>query len=304
MARAITANELVKLRRDGQHSRLYLAIHQPAVIFRAQVNQTFSTTDKVIEITYDGADGDYTDILVGQTVWIGTSEGGLDRGRARIRKTPTDTIIYIGETSEIAWEEDLYLTVVDEFGLWPKHLYIATDGTVYMDQDVAYTDQHTDQDPVPVMGPPAVKYYQGTLGGANTVTLDFDAGDSWVLAGAAITGYSWAAPLAASIVDGNTSTPEITYDAPGTYRVACTVTADNGKSTTGYRAVMIYDDTQAPITAFELLDCGGSADRGGWDFGVRMSDDAGVVGLTDPDIPYPGPGRLVLPRVHERRRIR
>ena len=38
----------------------------------------------------------------------------------RIRKYPTEDTIYIGETSEIEWDNDLHLTIVDEFDLWAK----------------------------------------------------------------------------------------------------------------------------------------------------------------------------------------
>lgn len=280
MARAATAAELASFRSDGQYSRLRLAIIKPAPVFQAQVNQAFTTADKITEITYNNVTaGAYADIIDGMTVWIGSTSGAQDIGRARIRKAATSAKIYIGEESELDLENDQYITVVAEFGLWPRHIYVAATGTAYMDYDLAYSDQHNTMNPVPVMGPHAVAEYDGTLGGANTIDTEWDASDSWVL-GSTISGYSWSAP-GGNITDGSTATPTISFDAPGTYLVSCTVTAANGKTTTGYRYARIFDNTDTPITQFSLGRCEGSIDAGGWEFEVTLHDDADIDDVYD-----------------------
>jgi len=102
MARVATVDELVKLRADGQRSKLYLAIHTPTVLFSARVNQT-AFIDPMHQVTYDGGSGSLGSVLPGMTMYVGTSVGAWDKGLVRIRKTPSGTVFYIGETSEIAW---------------------------------------------------------------------------------------------------------------------------------------------------------------------------------------------------------
>lgn len=270
----ITDAELTYLRSHGQHSKLYLAFPQPATIFAAVVNQTFDTTDMVDKFIYDGEGAyDFNDILPGMTIWVGSAAGLRDLGMCRVRKAAIEHTIYIGETSEIPWAEDLYITVKDDFSLWPKHIYRASDAdhTVFMDKDIPYTDQHADFDPCPVLGPDAVLFYQGTLGGANTVHVHFDASDSWVI-GSTIDSYDWSAPGASAVADDHTATPTFTYDTPGTYRVSCLVTADNGKSFTGYRKVLVYDLVSPPVTQFTLQSCSGDVQAGGWQFDVDLFD--------------------------------
>ena len=267
-ARAITSDELVKLRSENQWSELFLAIHKPAVIYSARVNQaTFDTP--VSEMIYDGGSGTLADVKAGMTLYIGSSAGAYDKGMLRIRKAPSATVFYVGESAEIDWDDNDYLTVVNEFGLWQKHLKISGTSAL-MDFDVEYDDQHTDLDPVPVMGSPAVLWLTGA-----TVVFSPDAGDSWVL-GSTIASYLWVATGASATSNLNTATPTITYNAAGQYRVDCTVTAANGKTTTGYRIVFVYSPASMPITQFDLIDCSGEMDAGGWQFKVKLYDQAAI----------------------------
>ena len=272
-----TVHELELLRTSGQHSKLYLAFPQPSVVFKAHVNQVDIGTDIVTEVTYNNVDfGAYTDILPGMTLWVGTTEGAYDLGIGRIRKTCTTTLLYLGRTSEIKFANLVHLTVVDEFGLWARHPFIQSGGShlLFQDHDVAYTDQHTDLDPVPVLGPDFVFFYRGTLGGGNTVIALPDASDSWVLDGSTITGYLWTAPGASATSGLTTATPSLTYNSPGTYRISCRVTASNSNQFTGYRKVVVYDDTDLPISDFALKSCAGTYDIGGWKFSIEMYDNA------------------------------
>ncbi len=271
MARAATANELALLRTPGQWSELYLAIHSPDIVFQARVLQSFSAWDSVVAVPYYGVSyGAYGSILPGMTLCVGSTAGACDKGQARIRKAADATNLYIGETSEVAFTQGDYLTVLDEFGLWPKHWVVEDDATILMDEEIAYTDQHASPDPVPVLGPAAAVLW---LTGA-TVQFQPTASDSWAL-GSTISSYAWSAPGASATANLNTATPTITYNKTGAFRVSCTVTAANGKTTTGHRVVFVFSKDAPPITQFKLdSDVSGDLERGGWRFSVTMFGEA------------------------------
>ncbi len=275
MARAITVGELASLRADEQWSRLYLAIHNPATVYSARINQVFTNYDAITELVYDGGSGTLADVLPGMTLYVGSAAGGYDKGMARIRKAPGASTFYIGETSDIVFADNDYLTVVDDFDLWARHPAADTNGALLMDNDLVYTDQHTNCDPVPVLGPDAALWLAD-----GTAAFAPDAGESWVV-GSTITGYAWEAPGALSISDEDTATPTITYDAAGTFRVGCTATAANGKSMTGYRSVFVFDADHPPVTVFDLERCEGNFDSGGWSFDVRMRAEADLSTVRD-----------------------
>lgn len=265
-ARAITSGELEKLRRDGQFSRIFAAVINPPEVFKARVNQTITTRDSVTEIAYNDVTlGHYSYILPGMTMLVGSSEGGYDYGICRIRKSADATKIYIGETSEVNWQNGAYLTVINEFTLWQKHPRVLSDGTVYMDWDVAYTNEHTNFVPIPILGPDVVLKLEGA-----TVSIQFNASQSWV-PGSSINGYQWSAPSASGTSGMNTATPTITYNQPGTYWVSCRVNAANGKNATGYRYVYVWSENALPPRV-ELLSCSGNWESGGWRFSLRMYD--------------------------------
>lgn len=149
---------LANLRKQG-FTELFLAMEQPNVIFTCQVNQTFTTHDRVAEVTYDNPTGDYTDVRPGMTAYVGSTAGARDLGLVRVRKAPTSSILYIGEGSEVDFDDNVWLTVVDQFAIWPKHIRI-DNRIAYMDWDEAYSDQHSDFDPVPVLGGHRVAWLQ------------------------------------------------------------------------------------------------------------------------------------------------
>ncbi len=268
-ARAATAAELTKLRSSGQWCKLYLAgLEMPRTVFAARINDTFDTNDKVAVVTYDNVtSGAYTDILPGMTIWFGTTSGACDIGQARVRKAATSTELYVGEASELDLADNLYITILDEFLLWPRHVRISS-STAKMDYDIEYSDQHEDFDPVPIMGSDVVVDVS-----SYPITVSFDGSDSWVF-GSSISSKQWT--VSAGSLSGSTGwTPTLTISsrpAGGRIRVGLTVTAANGKSFTGYRYVYVYDATHRPA-ACVLEDCQADYDSGGWSFTVRVMDE-------------------------------
>ncbi len=265
MTRAATTAELAILRSDGLAARLYAVIDQPVAVYQCQVNQSFETHDKVAEVTYDNASGTLANALPGMTVLVGSTAGAHDRGLARLRKTPTSSVLYLGEGSEIEWADDLYLTVLDEFSIWPRHVRVTAAGDVYMDYDTAYSDQHSACTPVPCLGPDRALKLSGA-----SVAAQFDASDSWVV-GSTISSYAWAVLRgSATLTDANTATPTLTATAAGRILLRCLVTAANGKSFYGYRNVYVYDDANPP-TEIVLEDFSGSFERGGFEFSFSLT---------------------------------
>ena len=194
---ALDAAELEHLRTFQQRSRIYLAISPHptnSIEYVMRVNGVPASFDSVFEIDYDrdglpaGDAAAFANCLRDMSVWIGTTSGARDVGVVRLRgfsggSNETAGTMLVGEMSEIEFSDNDYLTVMDDYRLWPRHIYIDGAGVIYMDRDIAYTDEHQYPDPVPVLGPDAVVYYDGTLGGANTVDVDFDGSDRWALYG-------------------------------------------------------------------------------------------------------------------------
>src|SRR3972149_3914992 len=268
MARAITSPELSLLRSEGQWSKLYMAVLVPNTIYTARLASLPSSNDQVYEISYNTGSGTLGNVKAGMLLYVGTSAGVYNLGMCRIRVAPDGTKIYIGETSEISWQSNCYLTIVDDFDLHPRHIHVDEDGGLLMDVNIAYSDQHESFAPVPVLGPDAVLWLEGA-----SVSVDFPASDSWVF-DSTISAYAWTAPGSSASSGMSTATPTITYNAAGNYRVYCTVTAANGKTTIGVRNVFVFDDDNPPATVFQLANCEGSVDSGGWMFDVTMQAEA------------------------------
>jgi hypothetical protein len=275
MARELTVDELTLLRGDTQGTKLYLAVFRPNTVYTALLNGVPASNDMVYEINFNGGAGTLSDVKPGMTLYVGTTAGAFDLGMCRIRKAPIAGTFYIGLVSDIEWADNCYLTVVDEFDLWSKHPVIDGDDLI-MDVDVTYSDQHSKLSPVPVLGSHAVVWLDEA-----TVDVEFDASDSWVL-GSTITGYSWTAPGSSASSGMTSATPTITYNAPGIYRVLCTVTAANAKTTTGVRHVFVYDRSEnMPATVFQLGQNQGDHDSGGWMFDLSMQAEASLSELRD-----------------------
>ena len=183
--RAMTSPELTLLRKEGVWHKLSVLIPQSATVYTARVNQaTFS--DPLVQITYDGGSGILGDVINGMTVLFGSAAGKSDKGIARIRKTPSATVFYINETSELSGlENNDYITILDEFLPWQRHLTIE-ETSALMDYDIAYSDQHANCLPVVNMG----SDYVLTLGDLDDISITPDASESWVV-GASVTTYLW-----------------------------------------------------------------------------------------------------------------
>jgi hypothetical protein len=277
IAGVLTASELSYLRTHPQRTDIFLAIPTYSVIYTARVNGTPADTDGLYEIDFDGGAGTLTDVDAGMTMLVGSAAGLSDIGIARIRKNAAlgDTLFSIGTTSEIDFSDNQYITITNEFGLWPKHPYIdPATGTAYMDQDIAYTNQHLYFDPVPVMGPHAVAELTGA-----SVTIPWTASGSYSCAdSASVLTYAWTCS-GATVATPASSATNITFTSAGTYLVRLVLTATYAagpatKTTTAYRYVIIYNSDHPLIKAPILESCEGDHSTGDWSYRVTLHSQA------------------------------
>lgn len=277
MPTVATANQLAAMRRKGQFSDLYVAVFKPNTIFSARLNAVPSTTDMIAEIDYTSGVGTYGDVKPDMTLWVGTSAGAYDLGMIRIRKAATATKLFIGEQSKIDWQASCYLTVVDDFDLKAKHIHISDAGVPLMDYDIAYSDQHTSFNPVPVLGP-IVRV--GKLEGASVaLTLGPEQGyTSWVF-DSTISSYLWSCATATFDATG-AAKPTATFTTVGWHVIYCTVTAANGKTKQGVRYVYIWSEASPPYKISDVsLD--ESQDAGGGNFSVTFPANADIANIPD-----------------------
>ncbi len=308
-AHTLTANELALLRtrKPAARTDLFLAIWPMfdgvkgdpfnAIIWTGRVNEPGAIVDdRLYEIDYDGGSGagDFALTLPDMTVYIGSAAGLDDVGRARLRgwdagATGVAGTMLLGEMSQIEWADDLYLTVIDDFNLWPRHIYIDSAGIIYMDHgyydevaaanvDGSYTDQHEYPDPTPVLGPDAVGWMPAT----GNYRVYFDASNSFTLDGGALT-YAWAFP--GSVANGGLAVAATwaEYSAAGVYRADCAVSRNYAPvaTFTGRRRIWVFDADNMPTVKFELQNCAGDYGAGGWSYSVQMWDEATLAEIVD-----------------------
>lgn len=277
MAQIATTDQKNAMRRKGQTSDLYVAIFDPRVIFSAVLDTLPTTTDMIAQISYVSGVGDYTKVKADMTLWVGTTTGAYDLGMIRIRKAATATLLYIGEQSKIDWQSGCKLTVVDDFDLKAKHIHIDSAGVPLMDYDIAYSDQHTVFNPVPVLGP-IVRVKK--LTGANvTVQLGPEQGYTSYVIGSTISSYLWSCETATFDSTG-AAKPIATFTTTGWHTVYCAVTAANGKTKEGVRYVYIWSDANPP---YKLSDVSmdESQDAGGGNFSVSFPANADIADIPD-----------------------
>jgi hypothetical protein len=279
MARPLTGNEPTLLASHGQKSKIYLAVKPMPVIYRGQVNQTVLSTDEMTSITYEYLSGTLENVLPGMLLLVGSSPDGAEKGIARLR-TCTSTVMYFGMTSEIAFEDDDYLTVVDDFPLVDKPA-ISIANLTTIDSAINYSDQHANMDPVPIMGPlvAVVELVEWS------VNLTFTPGVSCCL-GSSITHYAWSAtgPAAVTITNNDSASPTLEFTEVGWYRLALTVTAANTKTATGYRWVLVWDRDNAPALLSQQAAVDnptGDSDSGVWEFNAILWDHADLANVAE-----------------------
>jgi hypothetical protein len=266
MTFAIPSDVLTAYRAPGKFAKLYAAILTPPTIYTARINQTFSTYDGVLSITYDGGSGTLANVLPDMEVWIGSTAGAHDKGICRLRDRDA-TKFYLSETSEITFADNDYITIVAAYGVWARPVRITAAGVVYMDETL-YTDQHSNWDPMPNMGAHRVLELTGA-----SVSATFH-GSASFCPGSSISTYAWSCATASAASNTTTTTPTFQFNTTGWHTVYLTVTAANGKSFFGVRYVYVWNEDNPPRVV-EITQPGRcDVDSGGWEIGLTMHQDA------------------------------
>jgi hypothetical protein len=277
----ITSNELELLRSRPHETNLWLSIYKPSVILACQINNgSAAPGDRLI--TYNNVtEGSYLNIKSGMTMYVGSSSGGKDIGKIRVRSA-TSTVITVAENSEINWQDDLYLTVANfweinavyprmeipdpaqpEYQIW------------YKDYDIAYTDQNSYLGGFICMG----SHYAGFINpDTGTCEVYYSASGSFSFE------PTWVDHSCSWLFEGGNPTGSvantpgyISYDTPGHYTTTMTLTNNvNGKQETSYRHISIYERPEAgtnnPILGWELISLDGSRDNGGYQGRIKIRE--------------------------------
>lgn len=281
MPRIAISEELELIRSDGQASKLYAAFFVPHTIYTAVLSSVPPSTDQVAQISFGSGSGTLSSVKPDMLLKIGSSAGLDDLGIARIRKAPIAGTFYIGEQSIIDWSAapTVYLTVVDDFDIWAKHVRI--DGTtIYMDYDVSFSDQHTIFSPVPVLGP-VVSVVELT-DGSGFIQIGPETGyQSWVH-GSSISSYLWSSPSVDVSFDNTALVrPVAEVTSPGWHPVYCLVTAANGKTKTGVRYIFAWDKDNMPLIVAQLGDNREDHKIGGSSFSLSLFDNTTLGEIPD-----------------------
>lgn len=259
----LTAAQLALLRAQGQKSEWYIYPLVPATVFAARINDPAITVG-ANTIPFDSVTtGAWGDIVAGMTLYVGTAPGGYNVARIRVRSA-TSAHIVVAQNADVAWADNLYLTVKRQWLPWAVRPFINDSGVTFKDFDIAWAGQTTDWPPVAMMGDPACHFFD------DDPRAWFDGSESYPVApGATIVGWLW------DFGDGTTSTAMVpgwhTYPAAGDYYPSLTVLDSNGETHTrrGIAALPLRADVYT--AKFEAQSFEGTID-GGWDGGFAVRD--------------------------------
>ncbi len=288
-------------RNHPQTIKLYLAIEEPRIIWKARVTvprgitEPFEDDQEIQANTADSvAPFDVNDFGVDLTLWIGSTEEAKNWGVCRVRGFSTNiwpaancTVSVAADVSS-SWPVGAYLTVVDMHELWPRPHTTEEVGEppvllVRKDVNLPYTDFV--EGPVPIMGPPVCAFLDPDSG---EVDVYFNSIHSYEVPP---TTEEWHPPdpyggIASRSWWFEGGDPEdsvavslyVTYDTAGQYVAKLSCTGVSGKTHTTYRRVFIFEriGANAPVTDFSVESCGGSMESGGWQAGLTLYGDSKV----------------------------
>ena len=268
--------ELAKIRFHPQQTEQYLSVFRPTTAMAALVNSGAGPVARgSYVIPYNTvSSGSYLAIEAGMTMLVGTTPGGRELGKIRVRSA-TNTNITVSENSSINWPAAVYLTVLRYFELWPVYPRIISnpsnpeDVIFFKDYDISYTNQNDILGAFPCAGSHLAGWAGDNFYFTNTGTshvLGSALTHDWAFEGATVTGSTSATP-------GN-----ITWNTPGHYVVRYRVTAANGSVDITYRYVSIYNRPSAssqnnPIAKWEIDTVSGSRDEAGYNTQIRVVEE-------------------------------
>ena len=227
----LSPSDLAVVRKRPHRTKLWFSIYQPKTIFSARVTGTYSTGET--QISYYDASGSYTDTYANMQVLVGTTSGGSDVDRIRMRSS-TGTYTVFAENST-NWKTGQYLTFIDYINIDAVYPKIIKDPNndenviFYKDDDIPYSNQNSIDGTFPNAGSHRAAFLE-----TGTVSLYYCATGTYNVKGQSLT-YSWA--FEGGTPTGSTSFEPgwVAYSTPGHYTTRMSTTAANGAQDTTYR---------------------------------------------------------------------
>jgi len=247
----ITPQELQLLETKPHRTKLWLSIYEPNTVLACQVNSGVISKG-ARSISYDNTtSGSHFLVESGMTMYIGSTAGDDDKGRIRVKSADASSI-EVAENSHIAWEDNLYLTIVNFHeitAIYPRIIQDPSDPTdviFYKDYDIAYTNQNAVLGSFVNMG----SHYAGFV---DPATKEKDvyysaSGTSYVGVTGTSLNYHWWFQ-GGNPTGSHVHTPgNITYDTPGYYTTRLIVSGSNNAVDSSYRHISIYDKPEQSTT--------------------------------------------------------
>lgn len=255
----------------------WLFLHQPEVVFKAQIVDTGIIPYPMFVLLYDNVTvGDWTDIEEDMLMLIGSTDGADDLGRVRVRKnffgnTASDVAIYFQNASqgildgEINLQDNAYITILNHFPIYVIPPLVTPGGQLFKDTELPFDiDYHL----MPVANAGVDRLFV-VPNITDDVTFNPAEFVSYVTKpGASITDYLWTTP------DGQTSTladPTFTIAADTVGYMKLEVTDDAGNTTTSRRFLAVVNEDHANLFRnFEIVQH--TAGIGGQQMSIRIHD--------------------------------
>jgi hypothetical protein len=270
---SLSDDDIRTLRIKTQAQKVYLAVENPPTVWTGRVSGAHSVGAELITFTSASqieAPLEHCTLLVGSTA--GASDVGIVRYRSK-----TSSVMKVG-FNHLEWESGQYLTLIKQIRPWS--LLPSVDGQ-REDQDLPYTNQNTQVEPIARIGSSAVCVFRDIDGYAR---VKFYSNSSAVTG--SIVSHAWTAEHATPALSAQAGTLvspiEFRFDRCGQHWVTYTVTDTNGKTATRYCIVYVFDrsgpnapykngprDSRVGQRAFELETCSTNYDDGGWILQLR-----------------------------------
>lgn len=288
---SVSAGDKTLLRAAGHRSNFLLLVHRPATTWAARINDGAIGQGET-SIAFDaGAGSDFSLIEEVQEVLVGSTSGGDEIGRLRVRSVSSGDggvtgTLTVAENN-LYMSDNNYLTFKIDYPIKPVYPKIDSGGIFYKDRTTTYGSNYNDQpNPVVVAGGHRAERIDSGLGYAQ---FNVDASASYAVAnGATISSYSLSVIASSGYTTSfntGTGTGYVRFTAAGQYWVKYGVTDSNGKTQSSRRLYFVIpnDITNANYgyDRFSVESLSGDWSAGGWQGQFQLYDDADITEIPE-----------------------
>jgi hypothetical protein len=267
----ISTSDLLLTRTYPQQHDLRLSIFQPKTVLACLVNDgTIAKGERVIKYNTVTA-GSYTQVESGMTMLVGTTAGGEQLGRIRVRSA-TATTITVAENSNISWADNRFLTVIGFFDIVPIFPRIVSNPAdienpiFYKDYDIAYTNQNKIMGTFVNMG----SHREVELDEGGTGTIYYTSSGTYNVNGQALN-YLWEFEGAVNVTGSTARVPgNVTYNTPGNYLTTLTTTSSSGAVDKSYRYIIV-NRHDGGVIDWEMTGLQGSRSSSGYTANIKIN---------------------------------